>query len=550
MQPISPLLQVSLYAYGTACIVVASLRWLRVAQREHYIPGSVAEFAIRWWTVHWGNLALLACFAGLAALSIAHPLWGAAALTLLVFLPAGIDLRGRTSKLAWTPRMRRLCAAVAIAYLGAAGLGWLGGRPGYVFFVLSGAASPAVVDLALILLAPVEKALSNRYVVQASKKLRRIGPKVIALTGSYGKTTTKNYVAHILEPYRRTFATPASYNNRLGIAKAINESMPEGTEVFVAEVGTYGRGEIAEIVSWLHPDIAGLLVVGPVHLERFGSIRAIAEAKAEIFEGASVLVVNWDDQEIRGLPGLEGRGLAERSSTLASGPENPSPRGTGPGRSSTLASGPGAEPKVLWFSSKDPSADVYVERGEDGEATLFVGGQDVARFDSRIHLPQNVAAAAALACACGLEPGQIGSRISTLPEVEHRRSVSRTDAGIVIVDDTFNSNPEGARRALDLLASQGEGSRRKVVVTPGMVELGDLQDRENRSFAKEVCSRGFELIVVGFTNRKALVEGAREAGAEPAAIVDTREEAVAWVRANLGSGDAVLYENDLPDHYP
>lgn len=550
MQSVSPLFQAALYAYGIACIVVASLRWLRVAQREHYIPGSVAEFAVRWWTVHWGNLVLLACFVGLAVLSIAHPLWGVAALTLLVFLPAGIDLRGRTSKLAWTPRMRRLCAAVAIVYLAAAGLGWLGGRPGYVFFVLSGAASPAVVDLALAVLAPLEKALSNRYVAQASEKLRRIAPKVVALTGSYGKTTTKKYVAHILEPYRRTFATPASYNNRLGIAKAINESMPEGTEVFVAEVGTYGRGEIAEIVSWLRPDIAGLLVVGPVHLERFGSLRAIAEAKSEIFEGASVLVVNWDDDEIRRLPALEGRGLSGRSSTGALDTDTSSPTETGSGGSSTKAPGSGGEPAVLWFSAKDPSADVFVDCGDDEEATLFVGGQEVARFDRRIHLPQNVAAAATFAFACGLEPGQIGSRISTLPEVEHRRSVSRADSGIVVVDDTFNSNPEGARRALDVLASQGEGFGRKVVVTPGMVELGDLQDEENRSFAKEVCSRGFELVVVGYTNRKALMEGARQAGAEPAAVVDTREEAVAWVRENLGSGDAVLYENDLPDHYP
>jgi UDP-N-acetylmuramoyl-tripeptide--D-alanyl-D-alanine ligase len=122
-----------------------------------------------------------------------------------------------------------------------------------------------------------------------------------------------------------------------------------------------------------------------------------------------------------------------------------------------------------------------------------------------------------------------------------------TDAGVVVIDDTYNANPAGARAALAALSRRGSG--RRVVVTPGMIELGPRQYEENSAFAAKAAEVATDLVIVGRTNRRALLEGAA-GGRVSVNVVDSRDEAVAWVRSTLESGDVVVYENDLPDHYP
>jgi UDP-N-acetylmuramoyl-tripeptide--D-alanyl-D-alanine ligase len=117
----------------------------------------------------------------------------------------------------------------------------------------------------------------------------------------------------------------------------------------------------------------------------------------------------------------------------------------------------------------------------------------------------------------------------------------------MVIDDTFNSNPAGCEAALDTLARLE--TKRRVVVTPGMVELGPIQDDENEKFAAAASELADDVVLVARTNRHALEFGAAKGNAD-IHIVDTREEAVAWVREHLGNCDAVLYENDLPDHFP
>jgi UDP-N-acetylmuramoyl-tripeptide--D-alanyl-D-alanine ligase len=142
--------------------------------------------------------------------------------------------------------------------------------------------------------------------------------------------------------------------------------------------------------------------------------------------------------------------------------------------------------------------------------------------------------------------------------VGHRLEAGRSPAGFAVLDDTYNSNPSGAREALAALvaqpvapgASAEPGSRRLVVVTPGMVELGRRQAEENRAFASAAALAATDLVVVGRTNRRALVAGSTVPDGATVHLVANREKAVAWVRANLAAGDVVLYENDLPDHYP
>jgi UDP-N-acetylmuramoyl-tripeptide--D-alanyl-D-alanine ligase len=160
-----------------------------------------------------------------------------------------------------------------------------------------------------------------------------------------------------------------------------------------------------------------------------------------------------------------------------------------------------------------------------------------------------------VALELGVEPDEIASRLTSLPVAPHRREVSVGQGGATVIDDTYHANPAGAAAALRLLADLvgGSAEQSQVVVTPGMVELGARQDEENARFGEQAARIATHLLVVGQSNAKALIAGWRRVPeGERAQLVRcaTREDAVRWVTQNLGSGDVVLYENDLPDSYP
>jgi UDP-N-acetylmuramoyl-tripeptide--D-alanyl-D-alanine ligase len=167
----------------------------------------------------------------------------------------------------------------------------------------------------------------------------------------------------------------------------------------------------------------------------------------------------------------------------------------------------------------------------------------------------NVACAIGVAVALGRSGEEIVGRLATLPLPPNRLELRRSASGVTVLDDTYNSNPSGCRAALAALSGLGGDGVRRVVVTPGMVELGTIQHAENATFAREAVAVATDLVVVGRTNRRALLEGAHAgspaAGGEARVRLErVREEAVAFVRSQLSDGDVVLYENDLPDHYP
>ncbi|HJQ75895.1 MAG TPA: UDP-N-acetylmuramoyl-tripeptide--D-alanyl-D-alanine ligase [Acidimicrobiia bacterium] len=474
--------------------IPAGLRWLRVAQREHYHAGSVGRFQWRWWrSSPVNNLVALVSVVGLVG-SIFHVMWGFL-VPLAQFGPIGLPVRGATSPLAWTPRLRRLAIVTAVVVIGAAAAGLALDVP--VVVVVPLYLLPFVVDFSLWVLAPYEKWAGNRWVARAAARLKASGAEVVAITGSYGKTTTKNYVAHLLAGSKRVVASPASFNNRMGLARAINESLTPGTEIFVAEMGTYGPGEIAELCEWIPPTVAAVVAIGPVHLERFGAIETIVKAKEEIFDRAAVGVICVDDPLLAA--------MASRRRQIMPMVE--------------VSAGNGIV--------------VEGERIMDGPTGVFA---------------TNLAVALGICAALGVDLGAVLPRTADLPTAEHRQSQITAGGGFTIIDDTFNSNPAGARSALAALIEAGRGGK-SAVVTPGMVELGHLQEEENRKFAEEAAAQADHLIVVGRTNRGALLHGSAT-GRASVTVVDSRDEAVEWVRANLGPGDAVLYENDLPDHYP
>jgi UDP-N-acetylmuramoyl-tripeptide--D-alanyl-D-alanine ligase len=378
-------------------------------------------------------------------------------------------------------------------------------RAGWAVAALVGL--PGIIDAALALLGPIESQLGDKWVDLARSRLAASGAKVVAITGSYGKTTTKGYLGHLLSGRFRVMTTPASFNNRMGLARAINEHLSPGVEVFVAEMGTYGPGEIADLCSFVPPEIGVITAIGPVHLERFGSVEAIVAAKREILALTRVAVMNVDDEFL-----------------------------------ARVADEEAGHRKVVRVSARDTTADVSVVGH-----TLRIGPTEYGPVGPEV-FATNLACAVGAAIELGVPAHEIARRLDDLPVAPHRRQVATSERGIAIIDDTYNSNPEGAAAALArLLAVPGSG--RKAVVTPGMVELGDRQEEENRRFAHLAVSQATDLVVVGRTNRSALLRGA-ESGKAAVTVVTSRAEAVNWVRSHLRPGDAVLYENDLPDHYP
>ncbi|HUR78753.1 MAG TPA: Mur ligase family protein [Acidimicrobiales bacterium] len=455
-----------------------AMRWLRVAQREHYLAGSVTRFARRWWRVG-----------------------------------VGLPVRGRTSKLAWTRRMKVLALISGLLHVGVV-LAVGAFLPLVVGSVVALVLVPLTIDAALFLAAPIEERLIAKFVRAAAAKLATISPTIVAITGSYGKTSTKVVLAHIVNGTKTVSASPASFNNRAGLARAVNEGLTAGTDVFVAEMGTYGPGEIAALCRWCPPTVSVITAIGPVHLERFGSLDVTLAAKSEILAPASTVVLNVDDERLGP--------LADRITSEGS-------------------------KRVMRASATRVDADIAVIADDEG-ARVYENGDLVGRVIKLPTAPSNVACAIAAARALGVPANDIVTRLASAPTASNRLESVAASSGAVVLDDTFNSNPAGARLALEALRTAGALNGRKVVITPGMIELGTRQADENEAFGAAAGATATIVGVVGRTNAKALTKGVAQTDAELKRF-GHRDKAVAWVRANLGPGDAVLYENDLPDHY-
>ncbi|HTN79592.1 MAG TPA: Mur ligase family protein [Acidimicrobiales bacterium] len=493
----------------------AAIRWLRVAQREHYLAGSATKFARRWWVSSTANLVLISVGGLAAALAFVWPVVGLPAVAVAIVGPLGLGVRGRTSRLAWTRRLRTAALVlVVVTAVIIVVVGLLLDRVA-ALTAASGIVAPLLVDDALWLVAPLERALANRHIRRAAAALRRIDPIVVAITGSYGKTTTKQYARHLISGTRQVVASPASFNNAAGLSRAITEHLTPGTEVFIAEMGTYGAGEIASLCEWIQPKVGVITAIGPVHLERMGSLDGIVAAKSEILECVETAVLNVDAY---GLAVVADAARVSGKRVLACSAE----RLTEP-------------------------VDVRVLR-KDGQSSVDVGSGRTTTLATPAQ-PTNLACAIAIALALDVPWSDIESRLPTLPQPEHRQDIAVAASGVHVIDNTFSSNPASGESSLSLLAFTGDVDARRVVVTPGMVELGREQHHENERFGSGASLVANDIVVIGKTNREALVAGAA-GGLARVHEVATRDEAVAWVRAELQAGDVVLYENDLPDHYP
>ena len=347
----------------------------------------------------------------------------------------------------------------------------------------------------------------------------RLPERLVAVTGSAGKTTTKDLLALMLAKRYAVARNPGNLNNLFGFPISLL-GVPEGTEWMVAEMGMSTPGELRQLAELGRPDFIIYTNVRPVHLEFFESLRGIAEAKAELLEGLSsegIVIANADDREVV-------RIVARHPC------------------------------RKVWFGLEQNAefgAESVVELPSGGSRFVFRVGDD--RYPASLPLygrysVENFLAAAACAHTVGLDIEEILEAAAQAEPGSGRGVVHRLPENVLLVDDTYNSNPDGVASALDTLARVG-GNGRRAVVTPGMVELGPRQQSENVAFARRAATEVDDLVIVGGTNRGALLDGSSN-GSASVTVVGSREEAVVWVRENLVSGDVVLYENDLPDHYP
>lgn len=393
--------------------------------------------------------------------------------------------------------------------------------------------APLILTVANVVVQPVEEFLRRRFIAQARGVLDEVRPTVVGITGSYGKTSTKTYLTHILNGRYKTYPTPKSYNTMMGVCIAINNDIAHdrGIEYFVCEMGAYIPGEIERICDLTHPAISIVVEVGPQHLERFGSLENIAIAKYEIIKALpedGVGVFNWDNPYVRE---MYRRGYPQTRLAVSQTVDPHSISSDGP---RFVASDVQETLDGLRFSVTDTAT---------GQAEVFempLLGQ---------HNVTNVLLATAVAVHEGMPLRDVARRVRGLQPAESRLVRQVTPEGITIINDAYSANPVGIVYALRVLALHQTG--RRLLITPGMVELGMLQEQENRKLGEIAAHHATDVILVGSKQTQPIREGLLAAGfaADRLQVVETLAEAVAWYRSNLRTGDCVLFMNDLPETY-
>jgi UDP-N-acetylmuramoyl-tripeptide--D-alanyl-D-alanine ligase len=394
-------------------------------------------------------------------------------------------------------------------------------------------AAPLWLVSANLLLLPVEEFLRRRFIAQARAVMRQVKPQVIGITGSFGKTTTKTYLRDILNGRNKTYATPKSYNTMMGICLAINNDLAQdySVEYFICEMGAYIPGEIQRICDLTPPDISIVVEVGPQHLERFGSLEIIAIAKYEIIKAlqpTGLGVFNGDNPYVRAM--YERQHPQNRiavSKTLE-------PATTKPEVARFIASNITETLQGLSFAVTDT-----LTGQSEFFSTPLVGEHNV----------MNVLLATAVAVHEGMTLADVARRVRTLQPAESRLVRQVTEQGITIINDAYSANPVGIVSSLRVLGLHTSG--RRVLITPGMVELGDLHEPENQRLGVLATEYATDIILVGAQQTAPIQAGVRSTNFPPERllIVEELSAAIQWYRQHLRAGDTVLFLNDLPDTY-
>lgn len=378
---------------------------------------------------------------------------------------------------------------------------------------------PLFVPIANIINKPLEIAINSYYTYLAKRMLSSSNAKVIGITGSYGKTSVKYYLATLLKAKYNVLMTPESYNTPMGVVKTIRSSLSALHEIFICEMGAKRVGEIKEICDIVHPDIGVITSVGPQHLETFRSLDNIKKTKFELADSLPVdgmLFLNSNDENINDF-----KGSRKHISY--------SVNGSGTYNATDIS-----------LSDKGTTFSVTAPDGDKCDFTTKLIG---------MHNVLNITGAIAVAHSLGIELTLLKSQVAKLESVPHRLELIRRGNDLII-DDAYNSNPSGTKAALETL-SYFKGM--KILLTPGMVELGKKQDELNMQFGENAAGVCDYVILVGKSQTMSISEGLRNAGypEDKIYIASDFTEAInhAYTLNSKGMRKIILLENDLPDNY-
>ena len=426
--------------------------------------------------------------------------------------------------LVFTGRVKRLFAA-AIILLGAAiavyeifPLSRAGQAALLAGFMVSGV-TPLLCVITKIINAPAEKLIGNHYINDAKRILKSYGNlKVIGITGSYGKTTTKFILNRILSEKFNTVCTPQSFNTPFGVVRTVRENLKPQTEIFICEMGAKKTGDIKEICDIAHPDYGIITSVGEQHLDTFGSVDNVFKTKFELY----------DEVVKKGgvcLANIESAGIAERKDKC--------------------------EKAIFFGEGTDYFADNISYSPAGSTFTLHLSGEEITVTTKLLgkHSVCDILSAAAMAYILGVSPIDIKCALAALTPTEHRLELKPFNNGSLLIDDAYNSNPEGCLEAVRVLGSF-EGMK-KVIITPGLIELGEREYDANYALGLEAAKYCDIIILVGKNRSVPLNDAIKttDFNTDNLYVVGSFKEAMEVYAPLCTKDSVVLLENDLPDNY-
>ena len=393
-------------------------------------------------------------------------------------------------------------------------------KTSYLILGLLVSINSIIIYIANILNYPIEKMVYYGYKNMASNKLKSLSNlEVIGITGSYGKTSSKNILNTILKEKFNSVTTPKNFNTQYGLMITINNHIDKFNDLFVAEMGAFTTGRIKKLCDFVHPKYGILTRIGTAHMDTFGSQKNIQKTKFELIESLpkdGIGILNLDD------PLQVSYKLKNKC-------------------------------KIIWIAIENKKADVYADNIKITSEGMsfdchFKNDNKKYKFETRLlgnANIYNILASIALGHALGMSIKQLQLGTKKIKTIEHRLELKKYN-NITIIDDAYNSNPIGSKMALDVLNLM---KGKKIIVTPGMIELGKDEYKLNKEFGHQIADVCDEVILVGKNQTKAIQEGLKEKkyNKDKITIINDVKEAFTIINKVKTNNTYVLLENDLPD---
>lgn len=390
----------------------------------------------------------------------------------------------------------------------------------HAVIVLTPITIPAIVALAHIINLPLESYIRKQYIKRAKKKLEKMPDLIkIGITGSYGKTTTKHILNVMLSQKYSVCMTPHSFNTPMGLTKVVLKYLKKDNQILIAEMGARNVGDIKYLCDLIKPKHAIITAVASQHLATFGTIENVAKTKNELVEAITEGFVVFNG-ESDGAVKLYDK--CNKTKFLA-----------------------GVNNKNAFCNIKDVKAT-----DSGSEFILAINGEQIAcktQLLGKAFL-EDIAVASAMAFKLGLSLEEIKQAIDGLKPMSHRMELIKNN-GLIIIDNSYNSSVESSKASLETLALFT--NRQKIVVTPGIVEMGAKEFDANVEFGQNLAKVCDKVIIVNKVNLEAIKQGLIESEFDENNILEAEnlKQASSLLPGITNAGDVILFENDLPDNY-